>query len=212
MIRLENINKSYGDNVIYKDFNIAFESGRITVILGESGSGKTTLLNIIAGLTDYDGKVDLGNKKVVSMTFREDRLVPNLTVEENVKLVNKEADVKKLLEEVNMSEKINEYPKNLSGGQSRRVSIIRALAFSSDVLLMDEPLTNLDLSLKFSVIETIKKEKGSRTVIFVTHDVKEAVTIADRIVIIDKGKIIYDADKKGVNEDEIYDVLLKKNK
>lgn len=212
MIRLENINKSYGDNVIYKDFNIAFESGRITVILGESGSGKTTLLNIIAGLTDYDGEIDYGNEKVVSMTFREDRLVPNLTVEENVKLVNKEADVKKLLEEVNMSEKINEYPKNLSGGQSRRVSIIRALAFSSDVLLMDEPLTNLDLSLKFSVIETIKKEKGSRTVIFVTHDVKEAVTIADRIVIIDKGKIIYDADKKGVNEDEIYDVLLKKNK
>lgn len=212
MIRLENINKSYGDNVIYKDFNIAFESGGITVILGESGSGKTTLLNIIAGLTDYDGKVDLGNEKVVSMTFREDRLVPNLTVEENVKLVNKEADVKKLLEEVNMSEKINEYPKNLSGGQSRRVSIIRALAFPSDVLLMDEPLTNLDLSLKFSVIETIKKEKGNRTVIFVTHDVKEAVTIADRIVIIDKGKIIYDADKKDVNEDEIYDVLLKKNK
>ena len=66
------------------------------------------------------------------------------------------------------------------------------------------------MSLKFSVIETIKKEKGSRTVIFVTHDVKEAVTIADRIVIIDKGKIIYDADRKDVNEDEIYDVILKK--
>ena len=211
MIKLNGINKLYGENRIYRDFGIEFESGKITVILGESGSGKTTLLNIIAGLTDYDGEIDYGGEKTVSMTFREDRLVPNLTVGENVKLVNGEADVKGLLAKVNLTEKINEYPKNLSGGQSRRVSIIRALAFPSDIILMDEPLTNLDLSLKFSVIETIKRGKGERTVIFVTHDVKEAVTVGDRVVIIDKGKVIYDEKKENVKEDDLYGILLRKN-
>ena len=210
MLSLKNITKKYGEKTVFESFNLDIEENKITVILGESGSGKTTLLNMIAGLTDFNGEI-AGTEKV-SMVFQRDRLVPHLTVKENILLINETADVSALLESVGLFGAENLYPKDLSAGMARRVAIIRAFSYSAPVLLMDEPLVNLDLSLKFSIMEQIKslKEKTAKTVLMVTHDVKEAAILSDRVIVIKGGKIIYD--KSGTAEDKekiLTDILLK---
>ena len=210
MLSLKNITKKYGEKTVFESFNLDIEENKITVILGESGSGKTTLLNMIAGLTDFNGEI-AGTEKV-SMVFQRDRLVPHLTVKENILLINETADVSALLESVGLFGAENLYPKDLSAGMARRVAIIRAFSYSAPVLLMDEPLVNLDLSLKFSIMEQIKslKEKTAKTVLMVTHDVKEAAILSDRVIVIKGGKIIYDKSGKSEDKEKILtDILLK---
>ena len=207
MISVNNVTKKYGDKTVFENFSLTAEDNKITVILGESGSGKTTLLNMIAGLTDFDGEITGADK--ISMVFQRDRLVPHLTVKENILLVNEKADVPALLESVGLQGAENLYPKELSAGMARRVAIIRAFSYPAPVLLMDEPLVNLDLSLKYSLIDKIKvlQKQTSKTIILVTHDVKEAVRLSDRVVVIANGEIIFDADT--VTEDLLESILLK---
>ena len=126
MLSLKNITKKYGEKTVFESFNLDIEENKITVILGESGSGKTTLLNMIAGLTDFNGEI-AGTEKV-SMVFQRDRLVPHLTVKENILLINETADVSALLESVGLFGAENLYPKDLSAGMARRVAIIRAFS------------------------------------------------------------------------------------
>ena len=192
MISLKNITKRYGDKTVFENFNLEVEDNAITVVLGESGSGKTTLLNMVARLTDFSGEITGAEK--VSMVFQRDRLVPHLTVKDNILLVNKTADVKSLLESVGLKGSENLYPKDLSAGMARRVAILRAFSSPAPVLLMDEPLVNLDLALKYSIIGQIKRlqKESGKTVILVSHDVKETVMLADRIVVIGGGKILFD--------------------
>ena len=208
MISLKNITKKYGDKTVFDKFNLNIEENEITVILGESGSGKTTLLNMIADLTDFDGEISGAEK--VSMVFQRDRLVPHLTVKENILLVNENADVKNLLDSVGLTGAENLYPKQLSAGMARRVAIIRAFSHPAPVLLMDEPLINLDLSLKFSLLEKIKELQNAtgKTVIMVTHDVKEAAYFNGRVMVLKSGgKVILD--KNNVSEQTLTDTLLK---
>lgn len=210
MINIENVTKKYGDKTVFHNFNLDIEENKITVILGESGSGKTTLLNMISRLTDFEGEISGAGG--VSMVFQRDRLVPHLTVKENVKLVNEDADVSELLKGVGLSGAENLYPKDLSAGMARRVALIRAFSCNAPVVLMDEPLVNLDLSLKYSLIEKIKalREKSGKTVLLVTHDVKEAVMLADRIIVISGGRIVYEEKTPSENtERALIDVLLK---
>ncbi len=187
MIEIKNLTKSYGKNVVYQNFNLALEEGKVTCILGESGSGKTTLLNCVAGLTEYAGEI---TKAKCSYIFQTPRLVPNLTVYGNLKLICKdEKAVDAILEKVRLTDKKNAYPNALSGGQAQRVSIARAFLFDSDVILMDEPFTSLDLRLKREICELfiqIQKESG-RTALFVTHDVDEAVALSGRIIVLKDG-------------------------
>lgn len=209
MISLKNVTKRYGEKTVFENFNLDIEENKITAVLGESGSGKTTLLNMLARLTDFEGEISGAEK--VSMVFQRDRLVPHLTVKENILLVNENADVPALLKSVNLSGAENLYPKSLSAGMARRVAIIRAFSYPAPLLLMDEPLVNLDLSLKFSIMEQIKnlQAETGKTVLFVTHDVKEAAFLADRTIVIESGKIIYD--KNGGEEDTervLTDILL----
>lgn len=206
MISLKNITKRYGDKTVFENFNLDVQENAITVVLGESGSGKTTLLNMIARLTLFDGEITGAEK--VSMVFQRDRLVPHLTVKENILLVNKTADVKALLDSANLAGTENLYPKDLSAGMARRVAILRAFASTAPLIMMDEPLVNLDLSLKYSIIGQIKRlrAESGKTVILVSHDVKETVMLADRIVVIGGGKIIYD--KPSATERALTNVLL----
>ena len=209
MISLKNVTKKYGEKTVFENFSLDIEENEITVILGESGSGKTTLLNMIARLTDYDGEIS--GVSGVSMVFQRDRLVPHLTAAENVLLVNENADVNKLFESAGLKGSENLYPKDLSAGMARRVAIIRAFACGAPAVLMDEPLVNLDLSLKYSLTERIKalNSEYGKTVILVTHDVKEAVMLSGRLIIIHGGKIIYDKNGRGAErEKEITDILL----
>lgn len=209
-MKLSKISKRYGENIIYDNFDFEIEEGKITVILGESGSGKTTLLNIVAGLTDFDGEIT-DKIQPVSAIFQRDLLAPNLTVGENIRLFNKTADVEKELEKIGLKGKENEYIKNLSAGMARRVSILRSLLFPSKLILMDEPFINLDLALKFYLIDKIKKdvkEKG-RTALVVTHDVKEAVSFADKMLVLSDGKIVYQKDKIDEHtEKELFEFMI----
>ena len=210
-MRVNNITKKYGDKVVLDDFSYDFKDGKITVILGESGVGKTTLLNIIAGLDNDNYEIE---KRSISYVFQNDRLLPNLNIENNLKTVCKDIDVKSVLEEFELSNATNLYPKELSAGMSRRVSIIRALYYPAELLLMDEPFRNLDYYLKYKIMDIIKDmhKKSKNTIIMVTHDIAEAVYIADNIILLDsKGETIYKTNKITKNtEKEILDKFLKK--
>ena len=131
MIKIQNLTKTYGENAVYKNFNMQIEKGKITVILGESGSGKTTLLNALAGLTEYQGKIE-GITQKPSIVFQSDRLLKNLSVKENIKLVNQsltDEQVMQGLKYMGLENYAENYPKILSGGMNRRVALLRAFAW-----------------------------------------------------------------------------------
>ncbi len=205
-MKIKNLNVSYGEKVIYSNFNLEIEDGLITVILGESGAGKTTLLRAIASLTEYSGEIEKPNE--ISMVFQNDRLVKSLTVKENILLVNKDADVTSLLNEVGLTGYENAYPKTLSGGMARRVALARAFAKIGDLALYDEPFINLDLKNKLSLINIVKQKyaDNNKTLIVVTHDIKEAVLLADRIIVLKNGEVV--SSIKNVKK-ETEDVLFK---
>lgn len=189
MLKIENLTKKYGDLTVYENFNLEIQEGEITCILGASGSGKTTLLNCIANLTDYGGEVP---KIKCSYIFQTPRLVPNLTVRKNLRLVSgDEEKIDKVLRDVKLTDKADSYPAELSGGQAQRVAIARALVFNGDMLLMDEPFSSLDLKLKHEIFKLFKalKEEYKITALLVTHDVAEAASLADRVIVLDGGKI-----------------------
>ena len=193
MIESRAISKRYGAVVVYEHLNLAFAEGKITCILGESGSGKTTLLNILAGLTDYDG--ELSKKREYAYIFQQPRLVPCLTVRENLRLVCKdEQKIADMMKEVELEAKADFYPIELSGGQAQRVSIARAFLYPSELLLMDEPFSSLDTALKIRLIDVFFRlwKKENKTVIFVTHDVEEAYMLSHRSIVLRGGKIVSD--------------------
>ncbi len=191
------LSKKYGDLIVYDSFKLSVEEGKILGVLGESGSGKTTLLNCIAGLTQYEGNI---RKLKCSYVFQSPRLVPNLTVRENLRLICKnEKAVNDMLERVCLSDKAESYPVGLSGGQAQRVSLARAFLFDSEIILMDEPLSSLDLRLKKQIMELFLSvwQSDRRTAVFVTHDVDEALAISHRIIVLRSGEIKYDISPAG---------------
>lgn len=204
-IEIQCLNKAYGTLKVLNNFNIEFDEEKITALLGPSGCGKTTLLNIVAGLEEYDSGSILGlEHKRFSYIFQEDRLLPWLNVEENIQFVLKrdytDEEIinitNKYLNMVGLEEYRHYYPKQLSGGMKQRVAIARAFAYPSDILLMDEPFKGLDMDLKTNLIKSFVSlwEKDKRTVIFVTHDMDEAMMLADSIFILG-GKPMYVKEK-----------------
>lgn len=194
-MRIEHLNKSFQGNVIFKDFFIDFIDEEINCIEGRSGVGKTTLLNILAGLdNNYKGDV-LGNKvDEISYIFQEDRLIPYLTVKENIELFvynyynHDEATekIKSVFKLLHIENILNMYPMKLSGGMRQRVNIARALIKPSRFILMDEPFKSLDYKTKYSIMKETKYifSEGKKTVIFVTHDVDEAIYMGKRIIVL----------------------------
>lgn len=196
MIELKNIKKKY-DRIIFDDFNLTIQDNRITCILGESGVGKTTLLKMIAGLTDYSGTIT-GVKKIAYI-FQEDRLIPSLTVYQNLKLVCpnvSDEKIDEMLDHLKILDKKNTYPLRLSGGESKRVSIARAFLYDGEIILMDEAFSSLDLSLKLNLIDFfigLWKQKP-KTVLFVTHDIDEALLLGQQILILKNGTLSHKMD------------------
>lgn len=198
-VEIKGLIKNYDSTEVFGGLNLTVKDNKVTVIMGASGSGKTTLLNCIAGLTPYDGEISGVNG--ASFVFQEDRLVPFMSVYENldftlqksVKKAERKEKILAMIESVGLEDKINSVPDELSGGQKKRVSLARAFLSDSNLILMDEPLNSLDLGLKIKIAQLIETltEKYNKTVIFVTHDIDEALTIADDIVVIGKGGIIY---------------------
>lgn len=213
MIKIENLTKKYGDKKIFENFSLEIEKGKTTCVLGESGCGKTTLLNVLSRLTEFEGQVDEVN---CSLVFQTPNLFPNLTARQNLLLVSSDTDeIDALAKELMVEDKLSSYPKHLSGGEAQRIALIRALIFNADLLLMDEPFSSLDLRIKFHAIEVLKKrfKAQKKTVLMVTHDIKEAVEMADRIIVLMGGKVVYD--NKNVTkktENELFDLLIENNK
>lgn len=182
-MKLDNITVSFGDRLIYENFSIYFEDRKITVILGPSGCGKTTLLNAIA-------RPEINPK--VSFIFQEPRLIPWCTLEKNIMLVlegtreKRRERARQYLAKVGLEKRAGDYPEKLSGGERQRAAIARAFACPSPVLLMDEPFQSQDPALKLQLIQVVKdlQAEERRTIIAVTHSVREAAALADRAVII----------------------------
>lgn len=189
---IKNLCVSYGENAVYKDFNLQTDDKQTVCILGESGCGKTTLLNAVAGLIKYTGEI---SPTKISYVFQSHRLVPNLTVSGNLTLVGAgKEEAKEMLKSVGLTEKLNAYPRTLSGGERQRVSLCRAFLYPAEVLLMDEPFSSLDLKTKLAAMDLFKRlrQSSGRGALFVTHDVDEACYLADRVVVLDKGRVVAD--------------------
>ena len=199
-LNLQNIRKQYNNIEIYQNFNLAIKEGIITCIMGPSGCGKTTLLNMIGGLIKPDGgRMEGFDGKRFSYVFQETRLLPWKTVEDNLDFVldhslskeERKAQTNGLLKMVHMEEFAQYYPAQLSGGMAQRVSIARAFAIPSDIILMDEPFSGIDISLKKTMLQRFLEiwKNDPRTIIYVTHDVDEALTIGNEVVVLSKAPV-----------------------
>lgn len=209
-IELKNITQKYGEFTAVNDLSLSIQTGEMLALLGPSGYGKTTLLRTIAGLIPlYKGAVYLdgvnisgwpAQKRNTAMVFQSYALFPNMTVAENilyglkVRKINKEIQkhkLKEILARVMLEGYGNRKIYELSGGQQQRVALARALVIEPDVLLFDEPLSNLDEKLRVSMRQEIRKlqQEYGITSVYVTHDQEEAMSIADRIVIMKDGII-----------------------
>lgn len=203
--------KSYKQTKVFENINLSIEEGELLTLLGPSGCGKSTLLRCIAGLEEINsGKIFVDGKNIsnlnpkdrnISMVFQSYALFPNMTAGENIafglkmkKMPRSERDKKvaTLISLVGLEGKEQQYPKQLSGGQQQRVALARALAVEPKILLLDEPLSALDAKIRLSLRNLIKniQRELKITTIFVTHDQEEALSISDRIFVMEKGEIV----------------------
>lgn len=215
MINVRNLYKSFGKNEVLKDINETIKKGEVVVIIGPSGSGKSTFLRCLnlleeptSGVINFEGE-DITNKNVdinkirekMGMVFQQFNLFPHKTVMENltigptkIKNISNGDAVKKgseLLEKVGLLDKKNVYPNSLSGGQKQRIAIARALAMEPDVMLFDEPTSALDPEMVGEVLGVMKSlAKDGMTMVVVTHEMGFAKEVGDRILFMDKGRII----------------------
>ena len=209
-ISFEHVKKHYGEHVVVADLNLSILEKEFVVVVGPSGCGKSTLLRMIAGLEDVsDGLIRLGGKVVngvppqkrnIAMVFQNYALYPHMTVKENICLSLKirkvpqsqiDMEVVRIARLLEIEHLLARKPKELSGGQKQRVAMGRAMIRNPDVFLFDEPLSNLDAALRTQMRQEIKKihQKLPITTIYVTHDQVEAMTLADRIVVMDHGSV-----------------------
>ncbi len=208
-LTLQNIKKSFGQVQVVHDFNMAIEKGEFVSFLGPSGCGKTTVLRMIAGFeTPTDGSIVINgknqttlkpNQRNIGMVFQAYALFPNMNVYDNVafglKVAGKpkaeiDTRVKEMLALIHLEHLADRYPYQMSGGQQQRVALARALAPKPQVLLLDEPLSALDAKIRVSLREEIRQiqQQLGITTIFVTHDQEEALSISDRIVVMNAGR------------------------
>ncbi|MDR2046491.1 MAG: ABC transporter ATP-binding protein [Clostridiales bacterium] len=188
MIIFSGIYKKFGDTVVFDNFSDGFEEGCVNCIFAPSGSGKTTLLNMAAGLLSPDKGTVSGIPDGVSYAFQEDRLIPQKTAFGNLKFILRniypdkktlEETVNRYLAEAGLGDAAELYPREMSGGMRRRLALIRAFAYPSELLLMDEPFKALDLALRKDVAGWFSRYR--RTVLLVTHDPDEAFLVGDYI-------------------------------
>jgi polar amino acid transport system ATP-binding protein len=214
MIVLEKITKKFTDNIAIKNINLTFDKRETTVIIGPSGSGKSTLLRCINNLENpTSGSVTINGKKLnkrnrsklcfkIGMVFQQFNLFPHMSVLENLTYgplnvlhsnkIDAGEKARKLLDKFGIVEKVDTLPAKLSGGQKQRVAICRALMMDPETMLFDEPTSALDPEIVKDIIEIINDLKQQMQMIVITHHIKFAKIIADRIIFMDKGLVLAD--------------------
>ena len=213
MIEFDNVRKSYGAVEVLRGVSASLPGGKVSCIIGPSGSGKSTLLRCINGLETYqDGEIRVGGlradaesfvaiRRKVSMVFQRFNLFPHRTVLENVMEApvyvhdvprkQAEARAKELLERVGLAHRLNAYPPTLSGGEQQRVAIARAVAVEPEAILFDEPTSALDPELVGEVLAVMRDlAADGLTMVVVTHEIQFAQSVADKVLFIDKGRIV----------------------
>jgi sulfonate transport system ATP-binding protein len=200
-VAIKNVSIAFGGRTVLENFDIEISAGEFVAIVGRSGCGKSTLLRSVVGLeTPQAGTITLGNvrehngKPDVRVMFQDSRLLPWRRILPNVMLGLEPAlirQARKVLAQVGLAERANDWPATLSGGQSQRVALARALVHDPNLLLLDEPLGSLDALTRIEMQQLIEDVWRSRgfTAMLVTHDVAEAVTLADRVILIDGGRV-----------------------
>ena len=214
VIRFENVSRSFGNKTVLKNINLEIPDNAITCLIGESGCGKTTILKMINRLIEpTSGTITINKRNIlkqdpiklrrsIGYVIQQTGLFPHMTIRENIAIIlklkkKKEFVDKRILElmdmiELNPSEYLDSYPSELSGGQQQRIGIARAFATNPQIILMDEPFSALDPVTRSSLQDELIKiqNKYNKTIIFVTHDMDEALKLADKIAIIDEGNIV----------------------
>ena len=230
MIQFEHVCKSYGKTSILKDLNFTIQDGQFVVLIGPSGCGKTTTLKTINRLIDIDsGTISIDGKDIQSQDKVELRrhigyviqqigLFPNMTVAQNICVVPKllkydkakcDEIVREMLQLVGMEQYADKYPSELSGGQQQRIGVLRALAASPPIVLMDEPFSALDPMTRETLQDEVKniQQKLRKTVIFVSHDMGEALKLADVIIFMSGGEIVQMASPEEMLEHPANDLV-----
>tara|TARA_B100001123_G_scaffold61062_1_gene66391 strand:+ start:227 stop:1273 length:1047 start_codon:yes stop_codon:yes gene_type:complete len=220
-IEISNVSKFWGDVKAVENLNINVDEGEFVVLLGPSGCGKSTTLRLIAGLESItSGEISIAGKNInnldpslrnISMVFQSYALFPHLNVEENivfglkvrnVKSAERQSRLKKVAEKVGLSNYLKRKPAELSGGQRQRVALARAIISDNKICLMDEPLSNLDAKLRHQMrleIRSLQKDLNI-TLLYVTHDQTEAMSMADKIVLLNEGNIVQQGKPKMLYE------------
>lgn len=209
LLEINNLKKSFGDNLVLKDISLKVDKGEVLAIIGPSGSGKSTLLRCITDLEQEDsGDIDFDG--TYGLVFQNFNLFPHHSVLKNithapikVQKRNKEEVLKharSLLKKMGLADKEDAYPCELSGGQQQRVSIARALAMNPDILFFDEPTSALDPELTGEILTVIKELASEHmTMVIVTHEMVFARNVADTIIFMDEGVIVEEG-----NPDEVF--------
>ena len=219
MIEFRDVNKWFGPLHVLKDINLKIKAGEVVVVCGPSGSGKSTLIRcinrlepiqsgaiVVDGVALLDSRLDASKLRAkVGMVFQSFNLYPHMTVLRNItlapakvkglSLTKADQIAKKLLDRVGIPDKADAYPANLSGGQQQRVAIARALAMNPKVMLFDEPTSALDPEMINEVLEVMTDlARGGMTMVVVTHEMGFARSVAHRVVFMDEGRILEEAE------------------
>ncbi len=213
-IELKNVSFSYKDTQVIKNLNMTIEKNNTTALIGESGSGKTTILYLLSKLRkDFKGTIKNVPDKI-SFVYQDDRLIPWLNINDNIKIVNpnlKDDDIEEYLSMMNIEMKQYVYPEKLSGGMKKRVNIARALAYKPELILLDEPFSSLDLKTKYNLIEDLNDifNKNNITTLIVSHDPYEISEISDKIYLLStkEKNIIWEYNMEPNNDNNVIDLI-----